>query len=39
MGTFQNGAPGLVALSHVKRVREQGKEHVPILNHLKEQTA
>ena len=39
MGTFQNGATGLVALSHVRKGWEQEKEHVPIRHQLMEQTA
>ena len=39
MGTFQNGASGLVALSHVHKELEQEKEPVQIRHQLMEQTA
>ena len=39
MGTFRNGATGLVAQSHVHKEWEQEKEPVPIHHQLMEQTA
>ena len=39
METFQNGAIGLVALSHVHKECRQEKEPAPIHHQLMEQTA